>query len=129
MEKIPNWLRYGLAIPFGLICGILGYYIYYLGNLWVASPDSLMMKFCNFIYSNCIIILVIVYAMNTMLPKHQFKFTLVVTILYCALGLVSLGILIITQSITWKFIVQLIMVIATTIYTNIHVFNEYKVEE
>lgn len=125
MNKIPNWLRYILAIPFGIICLILGYYIFYFSNRWVASPDSLMMKFCNYIYVNGINAMVLIFAMDKMLPKHQFKFALAVSIFFCSLGLIGLGMSVMIGNITVSNVVGTFLTIAAFIYSCYYTFKEF----
>lgn len=125
MKKLPNWLRYTLAIPFGLICSILGYYIVWFSNVLYASPDSLYMVLIDYMYNNCFNAIVLIYSMNCMLPKHQFKFTLVVSIIFCGLGFIGLGMSFLMQSITTSYIIGLILTFIAFIGSCCHTFYEY----
>ena len=125
MEKLPNWLRYILAIPFGFICLIIMYYICYFSNLWIASPDSLMIKFFNYIYNNGINAIVFIYAMDTMLPKHQFKFAVTISIIFCGIGMIGLGMSIMTGDITVSYLISLVFNIICFIYACYYTFKEY----
>jgi hypothetical protein len=129
MEKIPNWLRYTLAIPFGIVCSILGYYIIWFSNVLYASPDSLYMFLIDYLYNNCFNAVVLIYSMNYMLPKHQFKFTLVVSIIFCGLGFVGLGMSIIMQNITTSYIIGLILTFIAFIGSCCYTFNEYPIQK
>ena len=126
MEKIPNWLRYILAIPFGILSLFVVYYIGYFSNLYVASPDSIMMAVYDFTYSNFFNVIVMIYSMNYMLPKHQFKFTLVISILFCALGFVGLGMNILLGDITFIFILGFILNFVAFIICCVTTFNQYE---
>lgn len=90
MEKIPNWLRYILAIPFGIVVNIAFYWIVYYSNLFFSHPESLYMLIIDFIYVNFINVFVIIGAMNSMLPKHQYKFTITLSIIGCLLSLFAI---------------------------------------
>lgn len=128
-KVIPNWLRYILAIPFGIICMILGYYLFHISNLWVASPDSLMVIFLDFIYNNSLNAIVIILSMDLMLPKHQFVFALIVSIIFCAIGFMSFGITIITQTCSVIFIIELILELISFIYSCYYTYKKYNIKE
>ncbi len=125
LDKMPNWLRYILAIPIALIAVILGYYIFYWSNLWVASPDSLMIIFCTFIYQNGLNVFVLIATMNYILPKHQIKFTLTISIIYCAIGFVGLGMVLLMGEITIPYIVGFITTLISFIISCVFTFKEY----
>ena len=125
LNKIPNWLRYILAIPFSLIAVIVGYYIFYWSNLWVASPDSLMMIFFNFIYKNGLNVFVLIGTLNYILPKHQIKFTLTISIIFCAIGFIGLGMVLLVGEITLPYIIGFITTLISFIISCIFTFKEY----
>lgn len=125
IDKVPNWLRYILAIPFGLIAVILGYYIFYWSNLWVASPDSLMMKFCTFIYQNGLNVFVLFGVINYILPKHQIKFVISISIIFCSLAFVGLGMVLLMGEITLSYIVSFATTLISFILSCIFTFKEY----
>ena len=129
IEKIPNWLRYILAIPFGIICSILIYYVGYFSNLWIASPDSLMIKFYDYIYSNVINILIFMITMSYMLPKHQFKFVLTISIIFCSLSLIVIGMAIVMNTITLQDLIGMILSIVASIWSCFYIYNEFSNQE
>ncbi len=125
-NRFPNWLRYILAIPFGILCLYIGYYVGYFSNLYIASPDSWCVVVFNFVYNNGINVMVMISTMNWMLPKHQFKFTLVISIILCGLGLVGLGMSILMRSITIPYIVGLITTIICFIGMCCYTYKEFE---
>lgn len=129
MEKIPNWLRYILAIPFGIVCLVIGYYIGYIGNRWVASPDSLMMITYNFLYANGINVIMMMYGMNTMLPKYKFRFTLVVSIILFCLGIISLRLTIFMNTITVKYVIGLFLTFLAIIFSCYYTYQQEEIEK
>lgn len=129
VDKIPNWLRYILAIPVGLISIFLFYYIGHFSTRFVASEDSIAMWLFYFLYQNGINVIIMVTAMNYVLPKYQFKFTIVVSIIFCSLGMIGLGINIMTNSITIKYIIGLILTFGSFIYVCYHTYKVYNQPE
>ena len=125
MEKLPNWLRYILAIPFGIVCSIIGYYFVWFSNVLFASPDSLYMVLIDYMYTNCFNVFVMIYSMNYMLPKHQFKFTVTLSIIYCSLCLFALGLVFTEMSYTWSDYLAFILTFGAFIYSCYYTFNEY----
>lgn len=125
LNKIPNWLRYILAVPIGIVCLYIVYFIGYFSNLYIASPDSLCIEIYKFIYSNCINVLVMISSMNFILPKYQFKFTLVISIIFCSIGFVGLGMNILMQNITVTYIIGLVLTMASFGFSCYHTFKKY----
>ncbi len=126
INKIPNFVRYIVAIPFGILCLIVGYYIGYFSQLYIASPDSLAIKIYNFLYQNGINVLVMIGGMNLILPKHRFKFTLIISVIFGFIGITGLGINIAYNNITISYIVGLILTILAFIYACYSTFNDEK---
>lgn len=116
IEKIPNWIRYILALPAGIVCLIIFYYIGYFANLYIASPDSWCIKFYTFFYNNGINVLIMMGVMNYILPNYQFKFTLVISVIFFALGFIGLGMNILIQNITVTYILGLVLTVIAFIY-------------
>ncbi len=125
INKIPNWLRYILAIPVGLIAVIIGYYIFYWSNLWVASPDSLMMKFCTFIYQNGLNVFILIGVIVYIVPKHQIEFAIVLSIIFCSIGFVGLGMTILVGEITFSYIIGFTLTLISFIVNCLFVFKKY----
>lgn len=116
IEKMPNWLRYILAIPFGILCLIIVYYIGYFSNRLIASRDSWLIVIYNFLYANGINVIVMVTGMNCMLPKYQFGFTLTIAIIFCSLGMMGLGIGLITATVSVLDIIGVLLTLLAFIY-------------
>lgn len=125
MERIPNWLRYILAIPYGIVSYLIIYYIGYFSNLWIASPDSLMIRFYCYIYTNVIGTFIFMYAMISMLPKHQFKFAVVVSIILCALAFVGIGMSIMIGNVTYSDIIAIFLWVGSFIYSCYYIFKVF----
>ena len=81
MEKIPIWLRYILSVPYGIALTILFYLLMRFSLLLYADQNSLYFYFTTFIFRNGINILILFYGINSMLPNHKFKITLILSIL------------------------------------------------
>lgn len=125
LEKIPNWVRYVLAIPFGLVCWFVGYYIGYFSNLYVASPDSWAMKIYIFLYNNGINVLVMLGTMNYMLPKYHFQFTLVISIILSSIIMIGLGMSILVQNITISYILGIMLFFSCIAYCCYCAYKEH----
>lgn len=129
LKSIPNWVRYLLAIPFGLACWFIGYYIGYFSNLYVASPNSLAMKVYIFLYNNGINVLVMLGAMNYMLPKYHFQFTLGISILLSSVTMLGLGMSILVQNITISYIFGVILFLGCIVYCCYCAYKEHIKED
>lgn len=127
MEKIPNWLRYILAIPYGIVINILVYWAYYYSNLFFSHPESMYMLLIDYLYVNCVQIFVFFTCMCQMLPKHQFKFTITISILYCSVCIFALGFAFATQTLEYNWTDWLAVIISITsfVYSCYYINNEY----
>ena len=124
MEKIPNWLRYIIAIPGGILGMIVVYFIGYFSNLWVASPDSLMMKFFAWLYGNGIGIIVGLYCMDLILPKYKIQFNITLSLLYGALIVVAFTFLFLgITTCTWGQVLGGIFNIVCLVFFNVYAFK------
>ena len=128
VEKMPSWLRYIIAIPIGIICLYLVYYVGYFSNLFIASPDSPIIKIYVFLYSNGINVLVMTTVMNFILPKHKFSFTLILAIIFCSLGMIGVGMNIVTGTLTVKNAIGLLLTILAFIYACYNAFEQDREE-
>lgn len=124
-NKVPNWLRYILSVPLGIVAVIIVYIIGYWSNLWVASPDSLMMQFFTFIYQNGINVFILIGTICYVLPKYQIQFTITISVLICALGFIGLGMSILLDNITVTYIIGFVLTFVSFILTCIYVFKQY----
>ncbi len=109
IEKIPNWLRYILAIPFGIIMVLFIALITLITQLLYADPNSLWITIISFIFANGINVIVFFYGLNIMLPKKKFVVTLVISIIVGILYSISQGMLIVMDTITWEYIIAYIL--------------------
>lgn len=128
-NKMPNWLRYVLAIPFGFICYLIGYYLFYFSWCWFASPDSIAVIIYNFAYVNCVGIVIFLYTMSLMLPKHQFAFSLILSIIYGALNFIGLGFYFFAESITLSLIIEIVLTTLTLVLDCIYIHKEFKIDK
>lgn len=90
IEKIPNWLRYIIAIPASLIGTILIIMFINFNTMLFSDTNSLWYSAINFILANFVSVLVFFLCLNYILPKYKFIFTLILSILlliliYCLL--------------------------------------------
>ena len=72
MDRLPNWLRYVLAIPYGIVLVVFVGFIIYISNLFFSDPDSLYTYIITFVYRNGINIIILFYGINNMLPNYKF---------------------------------------------------------
>ena len=80
IEKLPNWLRYILAIPFGILAYIVISFIILLGQSLFNDANSIWLTLISFIISNGISIIIFLNAVYFMVPNNKYKFTLVLAI-------------------------------------------------
>ena len=123
VEKMPNWLRYIIAVPTGILTLVIFYYIGYFSNLYIASPDSLFMIIYSFLYNNGINVFEMIETMKFVLPRHQFKFTLIISIIFCSLGMIGLGMSFITNNITLSYIIGLVLTFVCFIVECCHTYK------
>lgn len=128
LDKIPNWLRYILAVPFGIISVIFFSLIISLSTSLYSDVNSLWFKLCAFIYSNGINIIIFFYTFNCMLPKYNFKITLTFTIIIGILYSILQGISFATNTLTLEYLIAFILVIISLIISCIIVYNQFKEE-
>lgn len=124
-NKIPNWLRYIISIPLGLIAVIICYLIGYWSNLYIASPDSIMMDLYTFIYQNCINTVVFFTTLCYILPKYQLQFVITISVLILMVGFVGLGMVIISNTVTVDYIIGFVLSVITFIVSCIYTFKKY----
>lgn len=82
IEKIPIWLRYILAIPFGLLQTILFGLVNIISNSIYRDSNSLSAQLITFLYKNGINVIVFFYGINYMLPNHKFIITLIISVIF-----------------------------------------------
>lgn len=100
LEKMPNWLRYILAIP---VSALLAYsfefiFVYILSPLKDGNIYDLILLLEQYLVVNVGVLLVFFYYLNIILPAYQFQFTCGICILLGSLYCIVLG-----MSITWGF--------------------------
>ncbi len=125
LEKGAKISKYILALPIGILAVILGYYIGYWSNLFIASADSIYMKLYNFLYYNCINVFVMIGVMNYILPNHQFIFTIVISIIFCIIGFIGLGMNIVIQNVSITYIIGIALTTISFIIACFYTYKEY----
>jgi len=115
ITKWPNWLRYTLAIPFGIALVIIFGLIIGISNLLYLDPNSSMNYIINFAYANGINIIIFFWAINSMLPKYRFQITLTISILFGIFYCIVEGMSIITNNISLEYIIAFIEIIVCLI--------------
>lgn len=124
MEKIPNWLRYLLAIPYGLLLVVISAGILTLSNLLFSDPNSLYFYISSFIFKNGLNIMIFFWGINMMLPNHRFKITLIISIIFGLAYTLLEGIGIAQNNISWIYIIAYIEVIISLIISCYLSFNK-----
>lgn len=71
MNKIPNWLRYILAIPAGVALAVVGSILTYISNRYVSDPNSWNMVFIRFVEPNIGMPMTFIVGVYVMLPNHK----------------------------------------------------------
>lgn len=71
MNKIPNWLRYILAIPSGITLAICATAFIYFSTRLVSDSNSLNMKFVLFALPNIAIPIFFIIGVYEMLPRYK----------------------------------------------------------
>lgn len=115
IEKLPNWLRYIIAIPISIIGTMIVLFFINFSNMLFSDTNSLWYFIINFAVANFISVLVFFFCLNYILPKYEFTFTLVISILICFLITFLLVSTIITNALNFKDIIGLLLSIASCI--------------
>jgi len=118
-KNIPNWLRYILAIPFGILFMLTVGAIIWISNLLYNSPSSLWTTISNFIFANGINVIVFSYGMNLMLPKHQFKITLTLCTILGILYSMLMGASCISNNLTTEYIIAFLLFVCSLITSSV----------
>lgn len=127
-NNLPNWLRYILAVPCGIICTLFTTFIVQLSLNLYSEPDSLYYIFVSFVFANFASVIVFFYGMNIMLPKYQFVITLAISIVAGILFSIFLGIYIayyrtFTVDII-GYIIYMIALVVSCVYSYKNKMNE-----
>ena len=115
MEKFPNWAKYMLAIPAGIIAVIVVAFFVQLSNLLVSDPNSLNMNIVTFLYRNGVNAIIFFWTINCILPKHKFLITLIISIGFGIFYSIIEGMYIIQGNISLEYILAFIELIACLI--------------
>ena len=81
-NNLPNWLRYILAIPCGIIFTLIVVFFILLSANLFSDPNSIYNIFINFILANLVSVMLFFWGINMMLPKHKFVITLTISIIF-----------------------------------------------
>lgn len=122
IEKMPNWLRYILAIPFGIICAIFIAVVFVISN-WLYSTAN-WTYILNFLYKNGINVIVFFYGVNIMLPNFKFQVTLAISIIVGILYSILEGMSIMENTLTIEFIIAYLEFIICLIVSCYCSFNK-----
>jgi len=115
IEKIPNWLRYIIAIPISVIGTIIVLFFINFSNMLFSDTNSLWYFIINFVVANFISVLVFFFCLNYTLPKYEFTFTLIISILICCLIMFLLILTILTNTLNFKYIIGLLQSVISCI--------------
>lgn len=90
VEKIPDVLRYFLAIPFGIISIIVVYVFLYFIITYTSDPESLHVALFKFAFNNIFYVIIFLYAVNYMMPKYKNEMLIVLTTVLVLIALLGL---------------------------------------
>ena len=111
MDRLPNWLRYILAIPYGIVLVIFVGFIIYISNLFFSDSNSLYTYIITFVYRNGINVIILFYGINNMLPNYKFKITLIISIIIGMIYSILQGMSIILGNLSIEYIIAYIELI------------------
>ena len=123
MEKIPNWLRYIIAIPYGILLVIFMGITMHFTNLWFVEPDSFFMHLSTFVFRNGLNVIVFFWGLNTMLPKHRFIITLIISIIIGILYSAIQGASIMTNTMNLEYFLAFVEFMICLIISCYYSFN------
>lgn len=115
IEKLPNWLRYIIAIPISIIGTIIVLFFINFSSILFSDTNSLWYFIITFVSANFLSILVFFFCLNYTLPKYEFTFTLIISILICCLIMFLLILTILTNTLNLKYIIGLLLSVISCI--------------
>lgn len=115
INNIPNWLRYILAIPYGILLVLFVFIILQISNSLYADSDSFWSLLLTFLFRNGINLIIFFYGLNVMLPNYKFKITLILSIAFGIFYTFIGGMAYVTDNITIEYILADIEVISCLI--------------
>lgn len=121
IENMPNWLRYILAVPFGLLAVVFISIILIISNYLYSNEN--WQNIVMFLYKNGINVIVFFVAFNIMMPKYRFQITLTICILLGILYSIVQGMSIMQGTMTTEYIVAYIEFIISLIISCISSFK------
>lgn len=124
INKMPNWLRYVLAIPFGIILVILIGIVILISNSIYSDIDSLWFQLITFLYKNGINVIVFFWGVNSMLPAHRFTITLIISIIFGIIYTFIEGMAFMVGNISLEYILAYIEIIICLIISCYYSFNK-----
>lgn len=75
IKRMPNWLRYLLALPLSILSIIPIDIIIFISNWLYSDINSVWYFISNFIVANVLNILIFFFSLNYILPKYKFGVT------------------------------------------------------
>ena len=124
ISKMPNWLRYLLAIPFGILLVIFMAIVIQISNSFFGDSDSLWNVLTTFLYRNGINVIVFFYGINVMLPSHKFIITLIISIIFGVIYTFIEGMAFMIGNISFEYILAYIEIIICLIVSCYYSFNK-----
>lgn len=124
INKIPSWLRYILAIPFGLLLAFLIGVVVLISNSIYSDIDSLWFQLITFLYKNGINVIVFFFGVNSMLPAHRFTITLIISIIFGIIYTFIEGMAFMVGNISLEYVLAYIEIIICLIVSCYYSFNK-----
>ena len=116
-DKLPNWLRWLIALPASIVGYTILYFVAYIGWYWYAG-DIFTQGFIGQTIRDIMFVAVPLYIIHECVPKHKFIISVVLAGIYTFLGISVFAIALYTRPIDMGldyFFVEMLPGIITTI--------------
>lgn len=128
-EKIWNICRYFLAVPAGILGYLASSILLLLSSRIYPEYMTVWDWIMNFIWKNFIHILAFFWFFNSMLPKHKFILTLILSTILSTLSIILLIVYIIydvlTLEIFFGFVLMLSAFIVSCVLSRENIFGDF----
>jgi hypothetical protein len=126
IERLPDWARYVLAIPFGILCVLAVDLLFYISQDLFFSKESDLIKLFNFIVKNGLNFMILFVGINWMLPRYRFIITLIISLITFLINAILIGIEMANYTLSLDFCFAWIV---TTICLAISCYYSFKSEK
>lgn len=129
IEKIPNWIRYIIAIPVAILGVILAGLFLMIFVFGYATPDSLIMQAFPYFYGSFANVFVFCYVLTYILPNYKFEITLGLSCLYVGILVMAIYMLNTFQMLYFSHSVELLLTIIACIISCYKVHETFGVSQ